>query len=260
MAPFTFFKDPVFVETVMEKALIMNDTDAHRVNQLWGEGSIRVFISHVARYKTLAMEIKEGLADFAVASFVAHEDIEPTAEWQTEIERALFSMDLLVALLTEDFSESEWTDQEVGIAIGRDVPIVSVSLGVDPYGFIGKYQAIRGISKNRDQILDGILGILFKRDGLREEAVDAFIKKVVDAFSYAHANSLARYLPMIDQLSLGQEQALVEAFNGNSQVNEAHGFNPHIIDHLKRWTGNNYKIEAGRYYANQLVMHEDIPL
>ena len=238
----------------------MNDTDAYRVNQLWGEGSIRVFISHVARYKTLATEIKEGLADFAVASFVAHEDIEPTAEWQTEIELALFSMDVLVALWTEGFSESKWTEQEVGIAIGREVPIVSVSLGVDPYGFIGKYQAIRGISKTRDQILDGILGVLFKRDGIREEAIDAFIKKLSDAYNYARANSLARYLSMIDQMSPDQEQSLVEAFNTNSQVNEAHGFNPHIIDHLKRWTGNNYKIEEGSYFANQLVLDEDIPL
>jgi len=243
----------------MEKALIMNDTDADRVNQLWGEGSIRVFISHVARYRTLATEIKEGLADFAVASFVAHEDIEPTAEWQSEIELALFSMDMLVALLTEGFSESKWTDQEVGIAIGRDVPIVSVSLGVDPYGFIGKYQAIRGTGKNREQVLDGILGILFKRDGLREKSVGAFIERVADAFDYPHANSLARYLPMIDQLSPDQEQALVEAYNTNSQVNEAYGFNPHTIDHLKRWTGNNYRIEAGSRYANRLVLEEEIP-
>lgn len=243
----------------MEKTLIVNETDAYRVSQLWGEGSIRVFISHVAQYKTLATEIKEGLADFSVASFVAHEDIEPAAEWQTEIERALFSMDMLVALLTDDFSESKWTDQEVGIAIGRDVPIVSVSLGVDPYGFIGKYQAIRGISKNRDQILDGILGILFKRDGLREESVGALIKRVANAFNYAHANSLARYLPMIDQLSPDQERSLVEAFNTNSQVNEAHGFNPSIVGHLKRWTGNNYRIEAGSRYANQLVLDEEIP-
>lgn len=238
---------------------MMTSTNADRVEKLWGEGSIRVFISHVAKYKTLATEIKEGLADFEIASFVAHEDIEPTAEWQTEIERALFSMGMLVALLTDGFNESKWTDQEVGVALGRRVPIVSVALGVDPYGFIGKHQAIPGISKNRDQILNGLLGVLFKMDGIREEAVDALIKKVAGAYNYDHANSLARYLPMIDHLSLDQEQELVKAFDTNSQVYDAYGFNPGIVDHLKRWTGKNYRIEGSRYSTKQLVLDEDIP-
>lgn len=255
---FAFVEDSVFVETAMEKALMMTYTDAVREDQLWGPGSIRVFISHMAEYRALAAQIRDGLTDFEIASFVAHEDIEPTREWQTEIERALFSMDMLVALLTEGFKESNWTDQEVGVAIGRRVPIVSVALGVDPYGFIGKYQAIRGISKDRDQILDRILGVLFKIDGVREEAVDAFIKKVAGANSYDHANSLARYLPMIDQLSPDQEQELVKAFNTNSQVYDAYGFKPGIVDHLKRWTGKNYRIEGGRYSTKQLVLDESI--
>lgn len=239
--------------------MILEDSEARRLDQLWGAGAIRVFISHVAKDKTLATEIKEGLADFEIASFVAHEDIEPTAEWQTEIERALFSMGMLVALLTEGFRESKWTDQEVGVAIGRRVPIVSVSLGVDPYGFIGKYQAIRGVSRYRDQILDKILGILFKKDGVREEAVDAFIKKVANAESFARANFLARYLPMLDQLSPEQEQALVEAFNSNNQVYCARSFFRNLPDHMKRITGNSYRLEEQHEYSRQLVLEEDTP-
>ena len=238
---------------------MMTYSDTDQVEQLWGDGSIRVFISHLAKYKAIATEIKGGLAEFEIASFVAHEDIEPTAEWQTEIERALFSMDLLVALLTEGFSESKWTDQEVGIAIGRRVPIVSVALGLNPYGFVSKYQAIRGINKNRDQVFEGILSVLFKMDGIREKAVDAFIRKVSDAYDYDRANYLARYLPMIDQLSPNQEQELVKAFNANSQVYDAYGFNPNIIGYLKRWTGNIYRIEGERYFTKQLVLDKDIP-
>ena len=230
------------------------ESEAKGLNRLWGPGAIRIFISHVAKDRALAAKIRDGLTEFEIASFVAHEDIEPTAEWQTEIKRALFSMGMFVALLAEGFSESKWTDQEVGIAIGRDVPIVPVSLGVDPYGFIGKYQAIRGISKSWDQILDRILGVLFKRDGIREEAVDAFIKRVADADSFARANSLARYLPMIDQLSSDQEQSLVEAFNTNSQVYCARQIYPVIADHLKRTTGNCYRLEEHDEFYRQLVI------
>ena len=82
-------------------------------DQSWGEGTIRVFISHKAEDKNLANDVKNSFLTYRVASFVAHEDIEPMMEWQLEIERALFSMDLLVALLTPKFSESNWTDQEI---------------------------------------------------------------------------------------------------------------------------------------------------
>ena len=69
-------------------------------NRLWGDGLIRVFISHKAEEKILANDIKNSFLTYHIASFVAHEDIEPMTEWQSEIEQALFSMDLLVALLT----------------------------------------------------------------------------------------------------------------------------------------------------------------
>ena len=111
---------------------MMTYTDADREDQLWGPGSVRIFISHIAKHKVMATELKERLTELGVASFVAHEDIEPTAEWQTEIERALFSMDILIALLTEGFNESNWTDQEVGFALGRHVPVICISRGETP--------------------------------------------------------------------------------------------------------------------------------
>ena len=69
-----------------------------------------------------------------MASFVAHEDIKPLKKWREEIEKALKSMDLLLALLTEDFRKSKWTDQEVGVAIGREVRVMPVRMGKIPTG------------------------------------------------------------------------------------------------------------------------------
>ena len=239
--------------------MTMNEREAKHLDQLWGEGAIRVFISHIARCKVWATEIQEALAQLGVASFVAHEDIEPTAEWQTEIERALFSMDMLLALLTEGFKESNWTDQEVGIAIGRGVPIISVSRGKDPYGFIGKYQAIRWGGKSGKQVADEILGALLKTEGLADLARNAFITAVATATSFVRANDLARLLPKIDGLSPDQEEALVLAFNSNYEVYNARDFHPRIADDLNRITGNTYWLREPRYMYRQLELVEDIP-
>jgi len=59
-------------------------------------------------------QLKKSLELIGVSAFVAHTDIKPTTHWQEEIENALASMDAFVALLTEKFHESPWTDQEVG--------------------------------------------------------------------------------------------------------------------------------------------------
>jgi hypothetical protein len=111
-------------------------------SRVWDSEGYRVFLSHKAEVKKETATLKERLNLFGVSAFVAHEDIHPTKEWQDEIENALFSMDTFVALMTDGFHDSIWTDQEVGVAFGRGVPIISVKLGKDPYGFIGKFQAL----------------------------------------------------------------------------------------------------------------------
>ena len=104
--------------------------------------SKKIFISHLSADKEKAAKLQYYLLRNNASSFVAHEDIEPSADWQTTIFAALNSMDILIALVTPGFHSSHWTNQEIGIALGKGKPIISVKIGDDPKGFIGKYQAI----------------------------------------------------------------------------------------------------------------------
>jgi TIR domain len=113
------------------------------LSHIWGDKEyFRLFVSHKAEVKAQVATLKTGLGKFGVSCFVAHVDIHPTKEWQDEIENALESMDGFVALLTPDYHDSSWTDQEVGFALARRVPIIAVRMGKVPYGFIGKFQAL----------------------------------------------------------------------------------------------------------------------
>ena len=106
-----------------------------------------LFLSHLATYKKFASELQQVLEQYGIVAFVAHKDIDPTAEWQNEIELALSTCDALVALLHPGFHESKWTDQEIGFVMGRPMPVFSIFLGETPYGFIGKTQAFNGAGK-----------------------------------------------------------------------------------------------------------------
>ena len=215
---------------------------------LWGQGAIRAFLSHKAEFKLEAANIKEHLAANGIACFVAHEDIEAMKEWETEIESALFSMDVLVALLTDGFHDSNWTDQEVGVAIGRKIPVVPVRLGKDPYGFIGKFQAISGPVDRPTEIAEKIVQTIFGNNSInshkielaRSSLADNYIRKLADSGSFAQSNSLAKELERIARLSPAQEEALVSAFNENGQVWCAWGFREEIVPQLKRLTGKDY--------------------
>jgi hypothetical protein len=52
-------------------------------------------------------------------------------------------MDAFLAMHTDGFSESCWTQQEIGYAVCRRVKVISLKMGdEDPAGFISKHQAL----------------------------------------------------------------------------------------------------------------------
>ena len=129
---------------VLRPRIAGSSVPSDALSRIWGDENVRIFLSHKTEFKVETSKIKQAMVRCGISCFVAHEDIKPTEDWLKEIERALFSMDALVAILTEDFHDSEWTDQEVGVAIGRGVPLIAIRLGRDPYGLMGKGQGLSG--------------------------------------------------------------------------------------------------------------------
>ncbi|ADY14193.1 toll/interleukin-1 receptor domain-containing protein [Sphaerochaeta globosa] len=211
--------------------------------RIWGDKGFRVFLSHKTEVKKETAQLKAKLKLFGISCFVAHEDIDPTQEWQTEIENALNTMDSFIALLTGSFHDSNWTDQEVGFAFGRGVPIISVRLERDPYGFIGKFQAL---SSTWIGAPDKIVQILIKNDAM----VNAYIEAIKDCTNYDESNKLSELLPYIEKLSQNQIDNIIDAFNSNSQINESYGFNGRkptkygegLVYHLNRVSKIDFKL------------------
>jgi hypothetical protein len=109
---------------------------------LWIPERLRVFVSHTSAHKVAVGDLASDLNREAFSCFVAHDAIEPSRQWQDVIELALRTSDILVAYVTSDFTSSKWTDQEVGWALGREIPVIPVKVEADPYGFFGAYQAV----------------------------------------------------------------------------------------------------------------------
>lgn len=128
--------------------------------RFWKPGYFKLFLSHLATYKKNTSLLKNALEQYGISAFVAHEDIEPAKEWQQEIEHGLYSMDALCAILMKGFKESNWTDQEVGVAVGRNVLVIPIIKDINPYGFIGKFQGFKAEGKGVSEVAAAIFEIL----------------------------------------------------------------------------------------------------
>ncbi|MFN0044180.1 MAG: toll/interleukin-1 receptor domain-containing protein [Alphaproteobacteria bacterium] len=213
--------------------------------RIWTDGQFRLFVSHKSEVKKETTELKEKLSCYGVSCFVAHADIQPTQQWQDEIENALATMDGFVALMTEKFHESNWTDQEVGYAFARGVPIVAIRLGRDPYGFIGKFQ---GLNCTWESAADAIVKLLIKHDRM----FDAYVSALKGCPSFITGNTLAAILPAIEKPSDERLDALVDAYNTNSELRGSYGFNgsrptffgPGLLHYLNEWSKRTYMADG----------------
>lgn len=201
----------------MPEMIVLED----ELQKLWKPGFLRLFLSHKDEYKKEATEFKEEMDCYGVSCFVAHEDIKPTQEWQNEIEKALFSMEVLVALMTSGFSDSPWTDQEVGVAIGRQVTIIPVRLGIDPYGFIGKYQALSGTGKHPKELAREVYELFWSKADLKSRLIDSLVIRFETSSNFGHANRSIEYLERIENASSEIIDRLEKAYKENDQVCKA---------------------------------------
>lgn len=192
-----------------------SDSDESR---LWGGGRPRMFLSHRAQEKLIATALKKELEALGAAAFVAHEDIEPTKEWQGEIERALGSMDVLVAILTAGFRSSHWTNQEIGVAIGRGIPVLSLRLGEDPAGFTGRFQAILCDRERIDRAAWSICTHLIRKGGCVRQILSAVVERWEGAENYSNAHKIMAILGELSDLPEELLARLEAAREANSQL------------------------------------------
>ncbi len=216
--------------------------------RLWDVGQVRVFLSHKAEYKKGTSQLKDCLKRYGIACFVAHEDIEPTEEWQTEIEHALHSMDAMVALLTPDFHESKWTDQEIGFALGRGLPVVAVCLGQDPYGFIGKLQGLQGCDWQQvEDMAAEAYALLYKRLPDKSRLFEAALAAYAGSDSWADsAWKVENVLSTFETLTRRQVEDVVRAYRDNPQNLSSFDGMDALKPLLERWTGERWEVRKNQ--------------
>lgn len=182
---------------------------------------VKIFVSHLATHKIAALNLSEALELFGMDGFVAHEDIEPTKEWQRTIEQELLTMDGLIALLAEGFKESSWCDQEVGAAVGRQVPFIGIKQGIDPHGFVGKYQALQDTGLSSGDLAKRICELFLAMPEIGPKITANLVQQLVVSTSWERSRQLIRLIEKSKYLTADDKVAMQRAAINNKEVREA---------------------------------------
>ena len=201
----------------------------------WRKDMLKLFVTHLATHKDYAGVLQASLLTYGISCFVAHNDIEPTLEWQNEIQTALTTCDALVALLHPKFHDSKWTDQETGFAMGRGVPVFCVRFGEDPYGFLSRFQAFNGRNKQPGELAKEIFGAFLKNKQTQHLMANVVVSVFAESNSFVDAKSKMSLLEELEGWDPAFPARLRNAVKHNSQISDAFGVPERVVALIKKW-------------------------
>lgn len=185
-----------------------------------GKAKPLAFLSYQTTDKAVAGQLKSILSAFEITVFLAHEDIDVSAEWRLKILEEISKASIFICLLSENYFQSPWCVQESGIAAYRnDMTIMPLSLdGTIPQGFISNFQSVK---TNRDRItIDDLIPGFLKHDFTF--GIDFIVDIIGGSGSFRSAEKYFQMiLPYLPKMADTQIKTLLEHCAENNQVHQA---------------------------------------
>jgi hypothetical protein len=179
--------------------------------------SISAFLSHSHEDRKLASALKTEFSRYGIDTFIAHEDLAPSVEWEKHILQMLKKCKVFFALITENFVRSDWTDQETGFALAHGKAIVPLSTGITPYGFIGRFQAQK-IREPLSEACWNVVRALTKHSKIGRAVRLGAIDRFLESHSFESANTFAPNLAELEPFSHDELTRIVKGSIQNSQI------------------------------------------
>lgn len=140
-------------------------------------GGIRVFISYAEADRHKAKTLKDVLSEYRFGVFLAADDIHGGSKWESVLRDEIKNSGVFLPLLSKNYHQGRFTDQELGLALGCGRKIIPVRLDqTEPYGFMASYHYVDcDQSFPRDDVDIIAMDILWCI-GLHMHVIDRFIE------------------------------------------------------------------------------------
>lgn len=199
---------------------------------------LKVFLCHSSKDKKIGALLKGYFERyFGFKVFLAHEDISPSAVWESEIIKSLKESSLVIPLISENFKDSIYANQELGMAIAWKKKIIPVKISnADPCGFISKLQAHKCSNQTDDELLETTTTVFFlvienprfnKR--YKYKAVNSVVYALTNSDCFKTTRIIVKTLTKVDKkLNFYKEQVknMLKAAKQNNQIYEEYYYFP----------------------------------
>lgn len=195
---------------------------------------MKTFISYESTIKVMAGNIKSYLDNFNFNCFLAHEDIIPQNKWPEDLDKALKSSSLFLPILTPEFKQSFYCQQETGFACCQGIQILPVMVSQSPMGMISDLQAIKFNESDLENSCWKIVDHVAKNPALSKTVLDALIQWFGESDSYGTANARAKKVLCDYDFSDEQLLKIKSYIEDNSQIHETKNARDVIFDFMRK--------------------------
>lgn len=201
----------------------------------WSNQYFKLFISHTSQNKSLATNLGDILSKFNISSFIAHNDVAPGEEWELAIKERLRSCDALLAILSSDFHQSNWTDHEIGFVLGQDKLVLSINNGTKPYGFLSRYQAISLADKSFPELCNDVYYTLNRNKLTRRRVAEVTVRKFTESSSFEEARRNMILVEKLDYWDDELSKIVLKGFDENDQLNKEYTVPDRLRNFIDKW-------------------------
>jgi hypothetical protein len=201
--------------------------------------ALRAFLSYSTKDNALAVRLKRELRYLAgLEVFLAPKDLKPSREqWRNRIIKSVKECDPFLALLTNRYRKSDWTDQESGMAMASGKLIIPLIVGESKvYGFLESYQyqnfkvGPKSFRKSCSYILKAIK--MDKR--LRDKVRWSFIQSLNTSRTFQESKDRSELLEVLGPYSPEQINSLFHVYLTNKSIYHGYTAAPIVVDLLAR--------------------------
>lgn len=171
-----------------------------------------IFISHSSKNEATAKKIRTQLEENHYKCFLSGDDLEADDDWQDEILSALYGCSVFLGLVSKDFINSLFCQQEIGaaIALGKPRMFIKYNDVSSLPGFVARYQACKH---------QKMIETLDTKPRYRSVRVSAWTRAVSVVGNYSQANEVQkRFENEWDEMDYGEKLTWLLAASSNSQV------------------------------------------
>lgn len=198
--------------------------------------SKEIFLSYNSMDRNLASSVKQKLKTHGFGAFLAHQDIEVSKKWREEIQKHLDTCCALMAIVTKRFRESSWTNQEVGIAIGKGKPVASLIFDTEDLpGFLEAMQGVKAAENELDKPISKVIRVINRL--LRSSGAYDVDEKAATRDEYIQFSNRSKYLRN-DTLSVLAKYGFRYCRDEEPEIPShwaiSRSYGPHILSSIKR--------------------------